>query len=70
MSMICLHDEWGISVKTLQRWRNERYEPRFLTIGKLVSYPFKDIEYFETNALYEDHTSKAIDKPLSAVIAT
>lgn len=38
---------WGISQKTLQRWRFDRKGPDFLKIGATVRYRLCDIEAFE-----------------------
>ena len=58
-----LSARWGVSIKTLQRWRKERCGSHYLTIGRRVSYKFKDVEHFETHALYDDRPRKAIDEP-------
>lgn len=38
---------WGMSRKTLQRWRAERKGPSFLKIGGAVRYRLCDVETFE-----------------------
>ena len=38
---------WGISAKTLRRWRQEQIGPVFLKIGARVSYLLPDVEAFE-----------------------
>ncbi len=48
-----LSAHWGVNVKTLQRWRAEWRGPRFMKIGRTVTYLPKDIEHFETYSLYE-----------------
>ncbi len=47
---LALH--WGVSPKTLQRWRNEGRGPRYLKLSKRVVYPLAEIRTFESNALY------------------
>jgi len=47
-----LSARWGVNVKTLKRWRNEGRGPRYIKIGRSVTYLPKDIEHFETHALY------------------
>jgi hypothetical protein len=55
------HDlNWGVNVKTLQRWRAEGRRPRFMKIGRTVTYLPKDIEHFETYSLYESGRGGAV----------
>ena len=37
-----LATRWGVSPKTLQRWRSEGRGPRYLKLSKRVSYPLVD----------------------------
>ncbi len=53
------------NVKTLQRWRAEGRGPRFMKIGRTVTYLPKDIEHFETYSLYESGRGGAIVEPPS-----
>lgn len=48
-----LAERWGISPKTLQRWRSEGQGPRYLKLSKRVSYPIDEILAFENRALHE-----------------
>ena len=41
---------WGMSQKTLQRWRFDRRGPGFLRIGRAIRYRLGDIEAFEQSA--------------------
>lgn len=36
-----LAERWGLSPRTLQRWRLERHGPRFVKFGRSVSYPLQ-----------------------------
>lgn len=38
---------WGLSVKTLRRWRQEQLGPVFCKLGARVTYLITDIEAFE-----------------------
>lgn len=38
---------WGISVKTLRRWRQEQLGPIYCKIGRRVTYLLHEIEAFE-----------------------
>jgi hypothetical protein len=39
---------WGLSVRTLERWRSLRQGPPFLKLGGHVTYRIEDIEAYET----------------------
>ena len=38
---------WGLSVKTLRRWRQEQLGPIFCKLGARVTYLIHEIEAFE-----------------------
>jgi hypothetical protein len=38
---------WGLSVKTLRRWRQEQLGPVFCKLGARVTYLIPEIEAFE-----------------------
>ena len=38
---------WGISVKTLRRWRQEQLGPIFCKLGARVTYLIPEVEAFE-----------------------
>jgi len=38
---------WGLSVKTLRRWRQEQLGPVFCKLGARVTYLISEIEAFE-----------------------
>ncbi|MDN3988671.1 helix-turn-helix domain-containing protein [Zwartia vadi] len=61
-----LAQRWGMSPKTLQRWRSEGRGPRFLKLSKRVIYPLDEIQHFENNALYESTWQKASDVILAS----
>ena len=48
-----LAQRWGISPKTLQRWRSEGRGPKYLKLSKRVTYPLDEILDFEHRALHE-----------------
>ena len=56
-----LAQRWGISPKTLQRWRSEGRGPRYLKLSKRVSYPLEAVIDFEYSALH-DSTSERVAK--------
>ena len=43
---------WGLSIRTLERWRVEGRGPRFCKLGHKVSYPLREIEAYETHCLH------------------
>lgn len=55
-NQIELADRWGISERTLEKWRWLGQGPRFLKIGGRVVYRLGDIEEYEEEQL---HTSTA-----------
>lgn len=56
-----LATRWGVSPKTLQRWRSEGRGPRYLKLSKRVSYPLDEIFLFEERALHEATWERASD---------
>lgn len=42
-----LAERWGMSPKTLQRWRTEQRGPAYLKLSKRVGYPIEDILAYE-----------------------
>lgn len=47
-----LAHRWGISPKTLQRWRSEGRGPNYLKLSKRVTYPLDIIVAFEKSTLH------------------
>ena len=47
LSEIELAARWGMSPKTLQRWRNINTGPDYLKLGKRVMYPLATVEEYE-----------------------
>lgn len=58
---------WGVSPKTLQRWRMEGRDPRYLKLSKRVSYPVEAVIEFEREALPAAQKAE-IDKNLDDAI--
>ena len=42
-----LAERWGLSPKTLQRWRSEGRGPRYLKLSKRVTYLMEEILAYE-----------------------
>jgi len=63
-----LSARWGVNVKMLKRWRNEGRGPRYIKIGRAVTYLPKDIEHFETHSLYG--RSRGAVEPLQLDMST
>jgi predicted DNA-binding transcriptional regulator AlpA len=53
-----LAQRWGMSHKTLQRWRNEGRGPRYLKLSKRVSYPIESIVEFERSLLHRSTSER------------
>lgn len=62
-----LADRWGISPKTLERWRWLGQGPKFLKLGGRIVYRLEDIEAFETQQLRQVTGSAAATSPMPAV---
>lgn len=54
-----LAQRWGLSPKTLQRWRSEGRGPRYLKLSKRVSYPLESVIEFERGALHDSTAERA-----------
>jgi hypothetical protein len=54
-----LASRWGMSPKTLQRWRMEGRGPHYLKLGKRVSYPLKAVVAFENGVQHVSTSQKA-----------
>lgn len=42
-----LATRWKISIRTLERWRGERYGPAWTSLGGSIRYGFADVQAFE-----------------------
>jgi len=47
-----LAERWGVSPKTLQRWRSEGRGPRYLKLSKRVTYLMEDILAYEIESMH------------------
>ena len=47
LNEIELAARWGMSPKTLQRWRTLNAGPEYLKLGKKIMYPLADVEDYE-----------------------
>jgi predicted DNA-binding transcriptional regulator AlpA len=56
-----LAQRWGVSPKTLQRWRTEGRGPKYLKLSKRVTYPLEAITEYEHCALHVS-TSERVAK--------
>lgn len=59
-----LANRWGISPKTLQRWRCEGRGPKYFKLSKRVSYPIDEILTFEFESLQESTDGVTCDPEL------
>jgi hypothetical protein len=55
-----LAQRWGVSPKTLQRWRSEGRGPKYLKLSKRVSYPLDSVIDFETRALHDSTSERSV----------
>ena len=49
LNQIELSRRWGISPRTLERWRTVGEGPAYLKIGGRVAYRLEDVERFESD---------------------
>jgi predicted site-specific integrase-resolvase len=61
MSQVELAQRWGISPRTLERWRWIGQGPKFLKLGGRVVYRAQDIENYEAEQL---RSSTTLSSPL------
>ena len=59
ISEIELAAYWGISPKTIQRWRTEGRGPDYVKFGKCVRYSLNDAAIYEANHLVKRRLSRA-----------
>ncbi len=52
LSEMELAQRWGVSPKTLQRWRTEGRGPHYLKLSKRVTYPLEVVTAYEHSALH------------------
>jgi hypothetical protein len=51
---------WGLSPRTLERWRWLRQGPVYFKLGGKVAYRFADIEQFEHANIHLEATAGAV----------
>lgn len=54
-----LSQRWGVSPKTLQRWRTEGRGPHYLKLSKRVTYPLDVVTEYERSALHASTSERA-----------
>ncbi|MFZ6848084.1 MAG: helix-turn-helix transcriptional regulator [Thiobacillaceae bacterium] len=54
-----LAQHWGVSPKTLQRWRSEGRGPYYMKLSKRVVYPLAEIRAYEHSALHASTSERA-----------
>lgn len=50
---------WGISVKTLRRWRQQQLGPIFCKLGARVTYLISEVEAFERRVSRHSTSARA-----------
>lgn len=58
---------WGLSHRTLERWRHDGTGPAFLKIGGRAVYRLEDIEAFEQLRLHNPERSGQADRSIVPV---
>lgn len=59
LSAKLLARRWGISHRTLERWRHNAHGPAYLKIGGRVVYRLEDIKAYETEQTRQTFPSPA-----------
>ena len=54
-----LASRWGLSVKTLRRWRQEQLGPVFCKLGARVTYLISEVEAFERRVSRHSNFTRA-----------
>jgi hypothetical protein len=54
-----LATRWGLSVKTLRRWRQEHLGPIFCKLGSRVTYLIAEVEAFERRVSRHSTSTRA-----------
>jgi hypothetical protein len=54
-----LAGRWGLSVKTLRRWRQEHLGPMFCKLGSRVTYLISEVEAFERRVSRHSTSARA-----------
>jgi len=54
-----LATRWGLSVKTLRRWRQEQLGPVFCKMGARVTYLISEVEAFERRVSRHSTSARA-----------
>jgi hypothetical protein len=54
-----LATRWGLSVKTLRRWRQEQLGPVFCKLGARVTYLIPEVEAFERRVSRHSTSARA-----------
>jgi hypothetical protein len=57
---------WGMSPRTLERWRWIGFGPKFLKLGKKVKYRTVDVEAFELDRLRDSTGSTEVELGVSS----
>lgn len=60
INQIDLSRRWGISPRTLERWRWQGQGPRFIKLGNRVVYGIEDIKCYETAQLRTSTTDAGV----------
>lgn len=60
-----LAERWGVSPKTIQRWRSEGRGPRYLKLSKRVTYLMEEILAYEMASMHSATWEKGSDVVLS-----
>lgn len=60
LSEIELANRWGISPKTLQRWRSEQRGPAYIKLSKCVRYHIENVLAYERDKMINSQVSNVV----------
>jgi predicted site-specific integrase-resolvase len=61
MGQAALAERWGVSQRTLERWRWLGFGPRYIKIGGRVVYRVDEIEAFEQRQTRQSTSDKPVE---------
>lgn len=63
-----LANRWGISPKTLQRWRTEKRGPAYIKLSKCVRYSIENVQTYEREQIINPQVSKLASADHASIV--
>lgn len=61
LNEVQLANRWGMSNKTLQRWRSDGRGPRYVKLSRRVAYPIEEVLDFESKSTYNSTSERSLN---------